>query len=111
MAHEPHAWPGSATITTGAHQAHHNGRLRWASTTWTPRSTRSSTRRRTSSRRRSTDRGDGSGSGEGGQPQGNGPVEQQLALGGRQRRVPEEQVGDGADGERELLFDRSVALG
>src|SRR5665647_2329734 len=98
---------GSATITTGAHREHHNGRLTWASTTWTPRSTRSSTRQRTSSRRRrSTDRGGalGSGSGEGGQSQGNGPVEQQLALGGRQRRVAEQQVGDGADGERLLAL-------
>src|SRR5665648_644419 len=80
---------------------------RTPTTTWTPRSTRSSTRPRTSSRRRrSADRGraPGSGSGEGGQPQGNGPVEQQLALGGRQRRVPEQQVGDGADGERLLAL-------
>src|SRR5665647_1914479 len=99
------ACPGSTTITTGAHRAHHNGRLRWASTTWTPRSTRPPTRQRTSSRRkRSTDRGDGSGSGEGGQPQGNGSVEQQLALGGRQRHVAEQQVGDGADGERLLAL-------
>src|SRR5450756_1941189 len=98
---------GSVTITTGAHREHHNGRLTWASTTWTPRSTRSSTRPRTSSRRRgSADRGGplGSGSGEGGQSQGNGPVEQQLALGGRQRRVAEQQVGDGADGERLLAL-------